>query len=384
MIKIVGTAHVSPKSIEEVVKTIEEVKPEAVAVELDYKRLKSLQGDVQEIPIVDVIKRGEAHLLLFQIVLSYFQRKIGEEYGVRPGDEMLAAIEKAREIGADVLLIDRDVTITFKRFWSNLSLKEKLKIAYSLIKGLFESEDVDVEKMLEEDILESLVKEFRDIAPSAAKILIDERDAYMAHNLIDASKKYSKIVAVVGAGHKKGVEYYLKNPEKLPPINSLVEVKSGRNYGKIVGYIVFFLILAMFVSALITLNTKIVLKAFFYWFVINGVLSALGAAIAGGSIPSILTAFFIAWLTSINPTVAAGWFSGLVEVWVRKPTTKDLEELVRVKSLRELARNKIFKVLMVTALTNIGSSLGTIIGIWYVYKITGIRIVEVLKKAFRF
>ncbi len=384
MIKIVGTAHVSPKSIEEVVKTIEEVKPEAVAVELDYKRLKSLQGDVQEIPIVDVIKRGEAHLLLFQIVLSYFQRKIGEEYGVRPGDEMLAAIEKAREIGADVLLIDRDVTITFKRFWSSLSLKEKLKIAYSLIKGLFESEDVDVEKMLEEDILETLVKEFRDIAPSAAKTLIDERDAYMAYNLIDASKKYSKIVAVVGAGHKKGIEYYLKNPEKLPPISSLVEVKPGRNYGKIAGYFVFFLILAMFISALATLNTKVVLKAFFYWFIINGVLSALGAAIAGGSVPSILTAFFIAWLTSINPTVAAGWFSGLVEAWVRKPTSKDLEELVRVKSLRELARNKIFKVLMVAALTNIGSTIGTIIGIWYVYKITGIRIVEVLKKAFKF
>ncbi len=384
-ILIVGTAHVSPKSIEEVEKTIEEVKPQAVAVELDYKRLMSLQGKNQEIPVIDVIKRGEAHLLLFQILLSYFQRKIGEEYGVKPGDEMLAAIKKAEEIGADVLLIDRDITITFKRFWSNLSLKEKLKIAYSLLKSLFEEDEVDVEEMLKEDVLELLVREFRDIAPSAAKTLIDERDAYMALNLLEASKHYSSIVAVVGAGHKKGIENYLKNPEKLPPIQSLVEVKQGRNYGKIAGYAVFAVIIFTFASLALTLNSKVLIKAFVYWFLINGVLSALGAAIAGAHPLSILTAFFVAWLTSINPTIAAGWFSGIVEAWVRKPTSKDVEELANVSSLRELLRNRIFRILLVAALTNVGSGIGTIIGIWYVYKITGIKIADVLRKAlFRF
>ncbi len=384
-ILIVGTAHVSPKSIEEVEKTIEEVKPQAVAVELDYKRLMSLQGKNQEIPVIDVIKRGEAHLLLFQILLSYFQRKIGEEYGVKPGDEMLAAIKKAEEIGADVLLIDRDITITFKRFWSNLSLKEKLKIAYSLLKSLFEEDEVDVEEMLKEDVLELLVREFRDIAPSAAKTLIDERDAYMALNLLEASKHYSSIVAVVGAGHKKGIENYLKNPEKLPPIQSLVEVKQGRNYGKIAGYAVFAVIIFTFVSLALTLNSEVLIKAFVYWFLINGVLSALGAAIAGAHPLSILTAFFVAWLTSINPTIAAGWFSGIVEAWVRKPTSKDVEELANVSSLRELLRNRIFRILLVAALTNVGSGIGTIIGIWYVYKITGIKIADVLRKAlFRF
>ncbi|RUM34247.1 MAG: TraB family protein [Archaeoglobus sp.] len=380
-IVVVGTAHVSPKSVEEVLSVIEEYRPEAVAVELDYKRLMALQGKKQEVPIVEVIKRGEAHLLLFQILLSYFQRKIGEEYGVKPGDEMLAAIRKAEDIGADILLIDRDISITFKRFWSNLSIKEKLKIVYNLLKSLFEEEEIDIDEMLKEDVLELLVREFRDIAPSAAKILIDERDAYMAANLVEASKHYSSIVAVVGAGHKKGIESYLKNPSRIPPVNLLVEVKKGRNYGKILGYLVFVLIVTMFASVATTLSSRLLLKAFIYWFLINGVLSAVGAALAGGHPFSILTAFLIAWLTSINPTIAAGWFSGLVEAWVRKPTSKDVEELTNVGSLRELFRNKIFKVLLVAALTNLGSMAGTFIGIWYVYRITGIKIAEVLKVA---
>ncbi len=380
-IVIVGTAHVSPRSIEEVERAIEELKPEAVAVELDYRRLLALQGKKQEIPVIDVVKRGEAHLLLFQILLSYFQRKIGEEYGVRPGDEMLAAIRKAEEIGADILLIDRDVTITFKRFWSNLSFREKVKIAYNLLKSLFEEEEVDVEEMLKEGALDVLVKEFRDIAPSAAKTLIDERDAYMAANLIEAKKNYSRIVAVVGAGHKKGIERFLKDPSKIPPLNDLVEVKKGRNYGKIAGYAIFLMIILMFASLATTLNSKLLLEAFVYWFLINGILSALGAAVAGGHVLSILTAFLVAWLTSINPTMAAGWFSGLVEAWVRKPTSRDVEELANVSSLRELFRNKIFRVLLVAALTNIGSMVGTFVGLWYVYKITGIKIADVLRKA---
>ncbi len=378
---IVGTAHVSPKSIEEVERTIDVVRPEAVAVELDYRRLMALRGERQEIPVVDVIKRGEAHVLLFQILLSYFQRKVGEEYGVKPGEEMLAAIRKAEEIGADILLIDRDITVTFKRFWKNLSLKEKLKIVYSLLKSLFEEEEIDVDEMLKEDVLELLVKEFRDIAPSAAKVLIDERDAYMAANLLEASKRYSSVVAVVGAGHRKGIEKYLSNPSSIPPVEELLDVREGRNYGKLVGYAVFAFIILTFLAVATTLNSALLIKAFVYWFLINGILSAIGAALAGGHPLSVLTAFLVAWLTSINPTIAAGWFSGLVEAWVRKPTSKDVEELASVTSLRDLFRNRIFRVLLVAALTNVGSMIGTILGIWYVYKITGIKIADVLKKA---
>ena len=381
-IVLIGTAHVSKKSIEDVKRVIEEVKPQAVAVELCYRRFLALtQGKPQEISVVDVIKRGEVVLILFQMLLSYFQRKIGEKYGVKPGAEMLAAIEKAREIGADVLLIDRDIAITFKRFWNSLSFFEKVKLVFHMLKGLFGEEEVDVDEMLKEDILERFVREFRDIAPSAARVLIDERDAYMAARLIEASQRYEKIVAVVGAGHKKGIEQYLKNPELLPDLRELESVKERRfNILKIVSFVIFAFVILTFVAVLATMNSEMILKAFLYWFLINGVLSAIGALIAGAHPLSALAAFLSAWLTSLNPMIAAGWVSGIVEAKIRKPTSQDLEDLAKAESLRELMRNRIFRILLVAALTNVGSMIGTIYGAYVIMQITGINIPDVVKE----
>ena len=381
-IVLIGTAHVSKKSIEDVKRVIEEVKPQAIAVELCYRRFLALtQGKPQEISVVDVIKRGEVILILFQMLLSYFQRKIGEKYGVKPGAEMLAAIEKAREIGADVLLIDRDIAITFKRFWNSLSFFEKIKLVFHMLKGLFGDEEVDVDEMLKEDILERFVREFRDIAPSAARVLIDERDAYMAARLIEASQRYEKIVAVVGAGHRKGIERYLKNPELLPDLRELEGVRERRfSILKVVSFAIFAFVILTFVAVLATMNSEVILKAFLYWFLINGVLSAIGALIAGAHPLSALAAFLSAWLTSLNPMIAAGWVSGIVEAKIRKPTSQDLEDLAKAESLRELMRNRIFRILLVAALTNVGSMIGTIYGAYVIMQLTGINIPDVVKE----
>lgn len=377
---IIGTAHVSKKSIEEVEEVILTEKPDAVAVELDQKRyLDLVKQQKPEISLVDVIKRGEAHLMLFQLLLSYFQRKIGEKFGVKPGKEMLKAIECAKKVNADVLLIDRDITITFKRFWESLSIFEKIKLFFSLIGGLFSKEEIDVEKMLEEDVLSTMVSEFQKISPNAAKVLLDERDAFMAGNLMRASSKYNKIVAVIGAGHKKGISEYLLHKE-IPEPESLLVVKERRfNLAKILGYSILAILILIFVAILSSLNTQLILTAFFYWFMINGVLSALGAAIAGAHPLSILAAFLFAWLTSLNPAIAAGWVSGLVEAWIRKPTSGDLEKLSEVRTLREMMKNRVFRVLLVVALTNIGSMIGTFLGIYVVLNLTGIDITGVLK-----
>lgn len=383
-IVIVGTAHVSPKSIREVEETVEKEQPQAVAVELCYKRYLALvKGEQRDIPITEAIKKGETHLLLFQLLLSYFQKKIGDEYGVKPGDEMLAAIKKAKEINADVILIDRDITVTLKRFWNSLSFVEKLKLTFHMIKGLFTNEDVDVDEMLEEDVLELLVKEFRKISPSAAKVLIDERDAYMAANLIRALHRYDHIVAVVGAGHKKGIENYLRNPEKIPDPKELEKVKGSRiNVFKVFGYAIVALLFVIFAALISTLNSEIIIKAFLYWFLINGVLSAFGAILARAHPLSALSAFLFAWLTSLNPTIAAGWVSGLVEAWIRKPTAKDLQKISKANSFNDLMNNKFFRVLMVAALTNVGSMIGTFVGLYVVIQVTGIDIVDVLKENF--
>ncbi|ADB57442.1 TraB/GumN family protein [Archaeoglobus profundus] len=372
---IVGTAHVLRESVEKVHKVIEEVNPDAVAVELCPRRYNALINNVQSISLSDVLKSGNISLALLQIVLAYFQRKIGEETGVRPGEEMLTAIKKARELGADVLLIDRDIGITFQRLWQKMSFFEKLKFGWNILKGLFSKEDV-------EDVasnVDSLIEEFRKISPKAGEVLIDERDAYMAYNIIRVSERYNKIVVVVGAGHKKGIEGYLKNPEKLPPIEKLLEVKKGKfSLSKAFGWILSALIVGTFAYILTKLGSEMALKAFMYWFLINGTLSALGATLALAHPLSILAAFLCAWLTSINPLVAAGWVSGYVELKMRKPSVDDLISLSNASSLKDLWRNKAFRVLLVAALTNIGSIIGTIYGAYVVLQMTGIDIRKLL------
>lgn len=233
--------------------------------------------------------------------------------------------------------------------------------------------------MLEEDVLSTMVSEFQKVSPNAARVLLDERDAFMAGNLMRASSRYRKIVAIVGAGHKKGISEYLLHRE-IPELEALLEVKERKfNFVKVLGYSILAIVILTFVAIISSLNTQLILTAFLYWFLINGILSAVGAAIAGGHPLSILAAFLFAWLTSLNPAIAAGWVSGLVEAWIRKPTSGDLERLSEAKSLRELMKNKVFRVLLVVALTNVGSMIGTFLGIYVVLNLTGIDITGVLK-----
>ncbi len=375
-IRIVGTAHVLRESVEEVERVIEEFKPDAVAVELCLRRYEAIRGNVQDVSLSEILKSGNVSLALLQIILSYFQRRIGEESGVRPGEEMIKAVEKAKEIGADVLLIDRDIGITFQRLWQKMSLFEKLKFFWSVVKSFFSKEEV-------EDVLgnvDYLVEEFRKLSPNAGKVLIDERDAYMAYNLLKASERYERIVAVVGAGHRKGLEYYLRNPEKIPKLDELLEVKESRlKFSKVFGWTISLLILGTFFYITTKLGSGLALKAFLYWFLINGLLSALGATLALAHPLSILSAFLTAWLTSINPLIAAGWVSGYVELKVRKPSVEDVLKLLKAKSLGELWRNRAFRVLLVASLTNVGSMIGTIYGFYVVWQMTGIDLRQILR-----
>jgi pheromone shutdown-related protein TraB len=289
---------------------------------------------------------------------------------------MLTAIRKAQEIGADVLLIDRDIAITFKRLWQSMSFFEKVKLVWHLFKSFFGNGE-DVEEIMSD--VDRLIAEFKKIAPKAGKVLVDERDAYMAYNLIQAMNRYENIVAVVGAGHKSGIERYLANPNEIPPIQELLSVKTRRfNFFKLIGWLIPMAVIATFVIIVLKLGTELALKAFFYWFLINGVLSALGALIARAHPISVLSAFLCAWLTSLNPLIAAGWISGLVEAKIRKPSVDDFVELTKAESLRELLDNKAFRVLLVASLTNIGSFIGTIYGAYVVMQMTGIDIKELI------
>jgi pheromone shutdown-related protein TraB len=364
---IVGTAHVSEKSVQEVVSKIEEVRPDIVAVELCPARYRALTGqeEEKEIKISELLSGGKLSFFLVQLFLGYIQRKIGDEMGVKPGSEMLAAVEAAKRTGARVALVDRDVGITIQRFWAAMGFWGKIKLIGSLVPAAigWGEEEIDIDSITQEDIVTQLIGEFRKISPGAANALVDERDAYLARNLILLSKQ-GRVLAVVGAGHREGITKHLAHPENIPDLEGLNE-KPGKKritFVKVFGVLLSLLVLAIVALVLIVAQSSHNgLQAAVIWFFVTGGLSALGVLLAGGHPLSALTALMVAWLTTLIPFIAAGWFAGMVEAWKIKPTVADLKRLAQADSFKQMTQNRLGKVILVTALSNLGAMAGVII-----------------------
>lgn len=385
-IVIVGTAHVSEKSVQEVVGKIEQLRPDIVAVELCLARYRAITGqeEEREIKISELLSGGKLYLLLVQWFLAYIQRKMGEEMGVKPGSEMLAAIEAAKKAGARVALVDRDISITIQRFWSAMSLLDKVRLVWSLLPAAFGrggDEEIDIDSITQDDIVSQMISEFRKISPGAANVLVDERDAFLARNLYLLSKQ-GRVLAVVGAGHREGITRHLEHPEKIPTIEGLNE-KPGRKITlvKVLGVVFSLLILATIALVLITAqSSESMLEALLIWFAFTGGLSALGVLLARGHPLSALTALMVAWMTTLNPFVAAGWFAGMVEAWKIKPTVTDLKSLASADSFSQMLENRLFKVIWVAALSNLGAMAGTFAGIYLIWKTMGLDIEALLQQ----
>ncbi len=400
---LVGTGHILEKSVKEVEEVIDREEPDVVAVELCEGRFRALKGDVADFSIKDVISGGSPFLLLTHWLLAYVQRKMGAELGIEPGADMMAAIKKAEERGCEIALIDRPIQVTMQRFWSAMKFTEKIKMIFSIIfavgsmRGIKDAGEegieigkgkgknyIDLDRITDDDVVTQLMEELREFSPGAATALLDERDAYIAGNLrelelhaiskegtranADAKEEEEgrKIVAVVGAGHVAGIKNLLEHPELIPPkeeLCSLPKKRFGINIKNLLGVglgAALVIVLLGFIFSDISFQD--LLRVLPYWIVINGVLSAAGVVIARGHPLSALTAFCASPITSLIPFLAAGWFAGLAEVHFRKPTVEDAKSMLNVESLRELMRNKLFKVILVAALANIGSMLGFWIG----------------------
>ena len=377
---IVGTAHVSEKSVQEVISKIEETRPDIVAVELCPARYRALIGQEveKEIKISELLSGGKLFFFLVQLFLAYIQRKIGEELGVKPGSEMLAAIEAAKRAGARVALVDRDIGITIQRFWSAMGFFDKIRLVGSLIPaalGWGDEEEIDIDSITQADIVSQMISEFRKISPGAANVLVDERDAYLARNLHLLSKQ-GRVLAVVGAGHREGILKHLEHPENIPALDGLNE-KPGKKitFVKIFGVVVSLLILVTIGLVLITAkSSEIIFQACVIWFVVTGGLSALGVVLARGHPLSALTALMVAWMTTLNPFVAAGWFAGMVEAWKLKPTVSDLKTLAAADSFKQMMQNRLFKVILVAALSNVGAMLGMFVGVYLIWHWLGLNL----------
>ncbi|HEX7576118.1 MAG TPA: TraB/GumN family protein [Candidatus Methanoperedens sp.] len=387
---IVGTAHVSEKSIAEVNEVIEREKPDIVAVELDKPRFKAIKGEeeeVKEVNLKELLSGGKFYYFMLHWLLAYVQKKIGADTGVKPGAEMMAAIEQAEKTGAKIALIDRDIQVTLGRFWNRMSFFEKLKLFGSLVGASFGfgSEKIDMETVTNEDVVTQLIGELRKLAPSAAIVLIDERDAFMAKNLLDLSNQ-GKVVAVVGAGHREGIQKYLDAPETLPTIDELTAIpKKGFNWLKAITIAFILMIVGMLALLVFSggVSLSILLTAMLYLFVTQGILSALGVLLARGHPLSALTAFSLAWFGFLHPFLAIGWLAVYVEAYFRPFTTADLKTVMKAETFSELMNNKLFRIILVAGMANLGSMIGTFVAIPIMVYYLGItNPLDILRMAF--
>lgn len=361
---VVGTAHVSAQSVADVRAAVAAVRPDAVAIELCEPRYQGLvkKEAWRHTNLFQVVRQGKAMFLLAQLVLQSFYRRLGKQLEVEPGAEMLAAAACAEETGARLALIDRRIDITLKRVWRNLGFWRRLKLFGVLAGGLFSAEEIgpeEIEALKHRDQLEALLGEMGQAFPEIKRRLIDERDVYLAQKLRQVPGE--RIVAVVGAGHVPGLlaairtETPLEELERLPP---------RTRWSKVWPWLVPAGVVALIGWGFYRGGAERGVDSIAIWIGVNGALAALGAGLARAHPLTVLAAFIAAPVTSLNPTIAAGWVAGLVEAWLRPPAVADFEALpAALESLRGFWRSPVIRILLVVALANVGSSLGTFVAI---------------------
>jgi pheromone shutdown-related protein TraB len=363
---IIGTAHISQKSVDEVISVIQNVQPDTVCVELCQTRYNSkIDPDrFKKLNIFDIIKQRKGLFFLSQLVISSFQKKMGKKLGVEPGAEFFAAIKEAEKIDAKIILADRDVQATLKRTWGYLGFFKKMALLSSLFSGFFvESEEKisedDIEKMKEAENLEGLMQEFAEENPEIKKRLIDERDMYLMSHIEEAEGE--KIVAVVGAGHVPGMKTHFGqkiNREKL------AELPKESKLPKILKWVIPIIVMITFVLAYFKMESTEFTELLKAWVLPNGIFAMLGAIIARAKFLTVISSFFISPLTSLNPALPAGVVLGYIEARLRKPTVDDAEKIPEDSmSLKTAYNNSFLRVLIVILLTSVGSGMGAWVGI---------------------
>jgi len=360
-LRIIGTAHVSTASVELVREQIEQWKPNLVAVELCDSRLRSLRqpDDLDNDDLLKIIKEGKSAMILLQSALAAQQRRMGMETGEKPGAELLAAIEIAEENGIDHALIDRDVVVTLRRAWRKMGLREKWRVLNALL-WEDDDEEFDLDELIEDsDLLTTMMEEARDAAPRAGEVLIDERDAFLAGRIQQIRGK-GKVLAVVGAGHINGIIEHLQKPpmETTSKLSELSTEPPKPVWPKVVTWAIPILLLSVIGYLFWNGDTEALKDTLWYWTAANAILAGIGVALARGHPLSILVGALASPITSLNPTLAAGWFAGYTQLKIAAPTGGDATEFLALQNYSLFYRNRVGKVLLVTAFGNIGSALG--------------------------
>ena len=362
---LIGTAHVSAESVKIVEDTIKEVKPDTICVELDKLRYKKImeQADYSEIDIIQIIRKKQLFFFIGQFILASFQRKISEQTGSEPGEEFKRAIILAKELGAEVVLADRNIGTTLKRAWRLTPFWHKIKVlAGLLVGGDEEIANMDIEKIKTQDAITNIISGFSDALPVTKEILIDERDAYLTseiqHNLGEVT------VAVVGAGHVPGMLKNFDNKISLEYKNKISLVPKPNWFFKILPWLISVLIIGVFIWGFFKGGREAAQEVVVFWILANGLLSALGCILALGHPLTAVAGFIAAPITSLNPTIGAGFVTAFVQTLLVKPRVKDFEQ-IHNKSLkfRQWWFNRVTKIFLVFLLSSWGSVIGTFVAL---------------------
>jgi pheromone shutdown-related protein TraB len=364
-VTIIGTAHVSEESRKEVEETIEEEDPNLVGVELDENRLKSLREDSgwKELDLSEAIREGQAPLLFMNLLLSIYQRSLGIEEGMNPGEEMLEAVNSAEEKDIEYALLDRDINETLSRGFSELGVLEKLKLVGSIfVPG---GEEIDIDEVKDGKVLGSLVEELKDEFPTLNRVFLEERNAFMAEKLLE--EDFDHAVVVVGAAHVEGMIQDLKQGKKYS-----INEKSGISWTKVLSYgIPAFIILGLAYSFYqIGFSTGI--QGVQFWILSNGLLAMLGAIVARSHISTWITSFVAAPLTSLDPALGAGMVASYSEAKFHPPTVEEMEEVTKVEKYRDLWNNQAGRVLLTFFFVTLGSAAATFASAGFIASLIGL------------
>ncbi|MEN8189811.1 MAG: TraB/GumN family protein [Thermodesulfobacteriota bacterium] len=370
-ILLIGTAHISQHSVDLVREVIEQEQPDSVCIELDEKRYQSLVKKKlwQSLDLRQIIKNKQLSTLMVNLIMAGYQKKLGDQLGVKPGAELLAAAEAAKKNGCKLFLCDRDVRITLRRAWKSTSLYKKGTLLVTLLASMFDDTKLDEDKLKElkeKDMLSELMDEMGDALPGVKRVLIDERDVFLAEKIKEAEG--NRIVAVVGAGHVKGIteQFNTDNRGRLTEITTIPPISSA---WKIAGWAIPAIIIGSIIAIGIRSGTEEAGASLIYWILANGIPAAIGGMIALAHPFTTLGAFAAAPVTSLTPVIGAGYVAAFIQVMIRPPMVKEFEQAgADVATVKGWWRNKLLRVFLVFILTGFGSSIGTYIGGYEIIK----------------
>lgn len=364
---LIGTAHVSQKSVVEVERVIREIRPDTVCVELDEGRYKMLVDNQawRDLDIFQVVRQKRVLFLLSSLALGAYQRRIGEKLGVKPGAELLAGVETAKEVGAEVVLADRDVQATLKRTWANLSFWDKAQITSGLVSAPFAVDEIDeakIEELKDKDTIGEMMHQVAEQMPRMKTPLIDERDQYLMTMIQNAPGK--KIVAVVGAAHVAGM---VKQLGKDADLKKLAEIPGPSPWVGLLKWVIPLIMFGAFYVGYSKHQGEGLEQMLYAWVLPNAIFAGALSIVALAHPLTVLTAFVASPITSLNPTIGAGMVAGLVEAYLRKPTVEDCEGMQKAAgSISGVYKNRVTRVLLVVVLASLGSALGAWVGLGWV------------------